>query len=262
MAEGALVAAHVATEMTKSAMQAWGLEEFANVVLGDGILVLNIDYKVYTRATPTDKVAWLGGRRKSYSGGVMHTAAERANPGLALDRALAEEYASLFRPMHGTVIYDQNRSPRCLACCCALEKAAGASAIVTDIGTTLLVFEANPARTKDVCADLHLYGAAVCANAPACRLEARRLLCDLRRSHLQTGTHKANAQRYYPADSGARFSPVVYYLDCCAGCNKAAALAEKGMQVCGGCTVERYCSLECQKRDWKRQHRVECKLSV
>jgi len=34
------------------------------------------------------------------------------------------------------------------------------------------------------------------------------------------------------------------------------------LQVCGGCKVARYCGAECQKTDWKKEHKRECQCMV
>ena len=34
------------------------------------------------------------------------------------------------------------------------------------------------------------------------------------------------------------------------------------LQVCGGCKVARYCGAECQKKDWKKEHKRECQCMV
>jgi hypothetical protein len=47
--------------------------------------------------------------------------------------------------------------------------------------------------------------------------------------------------------------------DTCRGCNQVFATAE--MLTCSRCRVTKYCSKECQKRDWKTgEHKEKCEL--
>ena len=43
-------------------------------------------------------------------------------------------------------------------------------------------------------------------------------------------------------------------LSICASCAK-----EDANKICGGCNSVRYCSLECQKKHWRKTHKSECK---
>jgi hypothetical protein len=45
--------------------------------------------------------------------------------------------------------------------------------------------------------------------------------------------------------------------DPCAICNKGEEEIAGQLRFCSGCTGIRYCSVECQKADWKR-HRKDC----
>ena len=45
----------------------------------------------------------------------------------------------------------------------------------------------------------------------------------------------------------------------CANCYVVVPKAPlKAMAKCSLCKVARYCSAECQKKDWKARHRVHC----
>ncbi|EIW54763.1 uncharacterized protein TRAVEDRAFT_172379 [Trametes versicolor FP-101664 SS1] len=46
----------------------------------------------------------------------------------------------------------------------------------------------------------------------------------------------------------------------CAGCQEDESM-DKEMRRCGGCKVTRYCSVACQKEDWRR-HKPTCKQIV
>jgi hypothetical protein len=45
------------------------------------------------------------------------------------------------------------------------------------------------------------------------------------------------------------------YIECCANCETTNCR----LLECGRCALVKYCSKECQKQDWKSNHKLFCK---
>ncbi|KAI0765926.1 hypothetical protein BD413DRAFT_573354 [Trametes elegans] len=96
-----------------------------------------------------------------------------------------------------------------------------------------------------------------------------RFVCDMDERHVRQGltaTHNAlnivHEGRLGPMPSfesfGRRPEGVTYPLaGSCASCQREETAGEDGLKRCSRCKLTRYCSVECQRKDWAR-HKVAC----
>lgn len=48
----------------------------------------------------------------------------------------------------------------------------------------------------------------------------------------------------------------------CAACGKLSAAGSDNFQRCSGCKSVSYCSVDCQRLDWKKAHKRQCKITA
>jgi hypothetical protein len=119
-------------------------------------------------------------------------------------------------------------------------------------------------------------GGSGCSAEVAAKAEALRATAQVKASHSQRGTPKQQQEggtggasasndgdrgSSVPGSSGsAATAPVNSALVECAVCHRKPG--DPGvpatLKLCGGCLSARYCSTECQRKDWKMGHKTVC----
>jgi hypothetical protein len=100
-----------------------------------------------------------------------------------------------------------------------------------------------------------------CSAEVAAKAEALRAAAVSKASSSRPGT--SEAQQTYGADASGgsdAAAPANSALVECAVCHRKPG--DPGvpatLKLCGGCRITRYCSAECQRKDWKMGHKAVC----
>ena len=81
-------------------------------------------------------------------------------------------------------------------------------------------------------------------------------LADLSKLHLALGNVDAAARTAAESTSVSRRSQTRC---AAAGCPRQMKADGSSLEICAGCRRTHYCSIECQRADWKATHKAECK---
>jgi MYND finger len=94
------------------------------------------------------------------------------------------------------------------------------------------------------------------------------LLVLMREYNRPTGGEKTPVAPSWYKKPKANFGERRIGLHCCSNafgvnaCRKAECEESGPFKACGGCRLQWYCSVDCQKADWKKRHRKFCKAAA